>query len=308
MWDIFTRQYICVKYSHILYNKNMNIQAENLIKEKLLSALRLVLRPLVRLCLAQGVNYKVLMETLKITFVQVAEEEFNLDDRQQTDSRISFLTGLHRKDVHRIRNQSDAIKPQSTLVTLGSRLVGLWISAPAFIDDNGEPKALPRLTGSTSEVSFDDLVATVSKDIRARSILDEWIRVGVVHVDDNDYVRLNIEAFIPRDDFEGKLFFFQKNLHDHASANVHNMMNVTPPMFERCVYYNGFTFDGINELKKTAEQHAMLALKAVNAKAIELQTLSNKIPEANQRFTYGIYFYHTKENKDDISDDVQSSV
>ena len=74
MWDIFTRQYICVKYSHILYNKNMNIKAESLIKEKLLSALRLVLRPLVRLCLAQGVNYKVLMETLKITFVQVAEE------------------------------------------------------------------------------------------------------------------------------------------------------------------------------------------------------------------------------------------
>ena len=81
-----------------------------------------------------------------------------------------------------------------------------------------------------------------------------------------------------------------------------------PPMFERCVYYDGLTVDAINELKKLAEQRAMLALKAVNAKAIELQTLSNNVTEANQQFTYGIYFYHTEENKDDTSADVQSSV
>ena len=308
MWDIFTRQYICVKYSHIRYNKHMNIQAENLIKEKMLSALRLVLKPLVRLCLARGINYKMLLETVKIIFVQVAEEEFKLAQRQQTDSRISFLTGLHRKDVHRIRIESDTIEPPSLLVTLGSRLVGLWISDPDFVDINGEPKALPRLASMASKVSFDDLVAKVSKDIRARPVLDEWLRAGVVNVDDNDCVRLNAEAFIPSEDFEGKLFFFEKNLHDHAAASTHNMMNVMPPMFERCVYYDGLTVDAINELKKLAEQRAMLALKAVNAKAIELQTLSNNVTEANQQFTYGIYFYHTEENKDDTSADVQSSV
>lgn len=308
MWDIFTRQYICVKYSHILYNANMNIKDENLIKEKMLSALRMVLKPLVRLCLAKGINYKMLQETIKTIFVQVAEEEFKLDVRQQTDSRISFLTGLHRKDVHRIRTLSDDIKPPSLMVTLGSRLVGLWVSDPNFTEATGEPKALPRLASTSNNISFDDLVAKVSKDIRARPVLDEWLRAGVVNVDDHDYVRLNVDAFIPSEDFEGKLFFFEQNLHDHAAASAHNMMSVTPPMFERCVYYDGLTDTAINELKKLAEQRAMLALKAVNAKAIELQTLSNNSPKANQRFTYGIYFYHTEENKDDTSTDVQSSV
>ena len=286
----------------------MNMHAENLIKEKILSALRIVLKPFVRFCLAKGINYKMLLETLKIIFVQVAEEEFKLAERQQTDSRISFLTGLHRKDVHRIRTFSDDIKPPSLMVTLGSRLVGVWVSDPDFTDEHAEPKALPRLASMSSDVCFDDLVAKGSKDIRARPVLDEWLRAGVVSIDDNDYVRLNVEAFIPSEDFEGKLFFFEQNLHDHAAASAHNMINLAPPMFERCVYYDGLTLSAINELKKLAEQRAMLALKAVNAKAIELQTLSNNAPEANQRFTYGIYFYHTEENKDNASTDVQSSI
>jgi hypothetical protein len=274
--------------------KNADVSADNPIKEKVLSALQRVMKPLVRLALAQGINYQMLLETLKLVFVQVAEEDFKLSQRDQTDSRISLLTGLHRKDVHRLRDQPDNTQITS-LVTLGSQLVGLWISDPDFVNTEGKPKPLARLASVGGDVSFDRLVARVSKDIRARPVLDEWLRVGVAYLDDKDCVCLNNEAFVPSEGFEEKLFFFQQNIHDHAAATTHNLMNLTPPMLERCVYYDDLTLDAINELKVLAENQGMTALKAVNARAIELQAESENNVDANQRFTYALYFYHVEE-------------
>ena len=277
--------------------ENENIISENPVKQRVLTALQRVLKPLVKLALAQGVNYQMLLETLKVVFVQVAEEDFKLAQREQTDSRISLLTGLHRKDVHRLRDQPDSSQNLSSHVTLGSQLVGLWISDNNFSDAEGKPKDLPRLASVGGDLSFERLVARISKDIRARSILDEWVRVGVVHINENDCVCLNTEAFVPREDFESKLFFFQQNIHDHIASTTHNLMNITPPMLERCVYYDGLTMEAINELKAMGESQGMIALKAVNARAIELQATSLNAADANQRFTFALYFYHAKEKQ-----------
>jgi len=272
------------------------ITTSNSVQQRMLTALQRVLKPLIKLALTQGVNYPMVLETLKTVFVQVAEKDFKLEKREQTDSRISLLTGLHRKDVHRLRDQPQNIQNQSLLATLGSQLVGLWISDADFVNSNGKPKPLPRLASVGGAISFDRLVARVSKDIRARPVLDEWLRVGVVHIDENDCVCLNTEAFVPNVGFEEKLYFFQQNIHDHVAATAHNLMNITPPMLERCVYYDGLTSDAIQELKVLAENQGMIALKAVNKRAIELQSSPEMYAGADQRFTFALYFYHAKED------------
>ena len=71
--------------------------------------LRKMLRPLVRLMLSQGINYTMILEDLKCVFVSVVEEEFKIDGKQQTDSRITLLTGVHRKDVQRICVQNNQV-------------------------------------------------------------------------------------------------------------------------------------------------------------------------------------------------------
>ena len=276
---------------------NYEMTTSNSVQQRMLTALQRVLKPLIRLALAQGVNYPMLLETLKTVFVQVAEEDFKLEKREQTDSRISLLTGLHRKDVHRLRSQPNNIQNQSALATLGSQLVGLWVSDPGFIDHDGNPKPLPRLASIGGDLSFERLVARVSKDIRARPVLDEWLRVGVVYMDDNDCVCLSTDAFVPSAGFDEKLYFFQQNIHDHAAATAHNLMNITPPMLERCVYYDALTPAAISELKVLAETQGMAALKTVNKRAIELQTESADASGADQRFTFALYFYHAKEDQ-----------
>lgn len=273
-------------------------KSNNTAQQRVHTAMHRVLKPLIKLALAQGVNFTMLLETLKSVFVQVAEEEFKLANREQTDSRISLLTGIHRKDVHRLRNEPKTTATQSNSATLGSQLVGLWISHADFIDADGKPKPLPRLASAGGDISFERLMARVSKDIRARPVLDEWLRVGVVNIDENDCVCLNTEAFIPTAGFDEKLYFFQQNIHDHIAATTHNLMNQTPPMLERCVYYDNLAHEEIQELKALAEDQGMIALKAVNKRALELQANPKDLTLANQRFTFALYFYHAKEDSE----------
>jgi len=266
------------------------------------NTLRKVLRPLVRLMLSQGINYTMVLEDLKRVFVSVAEEEFQIEGKLQTNSRITLLTGVHRKDVQRIRDEQNAA-PEPPY-SLGAQIFGLWLGNKKYLDESGQPLPLPRLA-SKGAVSFESLVASISKDFRARPVLDEWLRLGFVSLDYNDYVRLNVQAFIPNQDLEYKLSFLAMNVHDHMSAAVSNLSSQNEPMLERCVYYDGLTAENVEQLHDLARQNGMNTIKALNRRAAELKTAqsaSDKVArresdKANQRMNFGVYFYHTDDNQ-----------
>ncbi|MBK6957128.1 MAG: hypothetical protein IPH22_00890 [Nitrosomonas sp.] len=74
----------------------------------LVNALRWVLRPLIKLMLAKGITYPFLSEMLKDLFVDIAENEFKIGKKPLTDSHLSLLTGIHRKDIKRLRHGPDS--------------------------------------------------------------------------------------------------------------------------------------------------------------------------------------------------------
>ncbi|BCX68755.1 DUF6502 family protein [Pseudomonas izuensis] len=257
----------------------------------LLKALRHVMRPLVRLMLRKGVTYLVFADLLKEVFVEVADREFRLDDKAPTDSRISLLTGVHRKDVRRLRNTSDPIS--STLpenITFGAQLVNAWTNAP-FCDNAGQPLPLPRLASVGGDRSFDALVAKVSTDIRARVVLDEWLRLGVVRLDEQECVHLEVQAFVPQKGFDEKTAYLGHNLHDHACAAVHNLTSEGPAFFERSVHYDALAPMSVEVLREAVASEGMQALLSFNRLAAELEFKDLPSPEPRQRITVGLYFY-----------------
>ena len=261
-----------------------------------IQAIRGILRPLVRFMLSQGLTYTILIDLLKSIYVEVALKEFKLERKRQTDSRISLLTGVHRKDVKRLTDMLEVDTPPPENVTLGGQLVAKWIAQRPYINNQGHPIPLARSVKDGGEKSFEALVASVSKDIRSRAILDEWLRLGVVHIDHNDCVCLDIEAFIPKQGFTEKAYYFQHNLHDHIAASVHNMLEIGPPYVERSVYYDTLTKASAAELVTLGEALGMQALQTVNRRALILEQKDAGHPDANQRINFGIYFYHTKQN------------
>lgn len=259
--------------------------------QSLIKALRWQLRPLVKLLIKSGLTYPLFAELLKELFIDVADQNFKLQGKEQTDSRINFLTGIHRKDVKRLRAQeSDDSFPEAA--TLGALLVAKWIGDDQFLDHQQQPLPLPRLIKQGGDQSFEALVISVNKDIRSRAVLDEWLHLGVVTIDKEDRVCLNKDAFIPEQGYDEKAWFFGENLHDHLAAATHNMLSEQPPFLERAVFYDKLSDNSINELKSLTEQSGMRLLRKINRRALELQTEDKtSTPDNNQRMRFGIFFY-----------------
>lgn len=250
------------------------------------------MQPLVRLMLRKGVTYTFFADMLKGIFVEVADKEFRLDDNPPSDSRICLITGVHRKDVRRLRGApQDPGEQLPETISLGAHLVSTWLSKPPFCIHPGTAAPLPRLASAGGECSFDALVAHVSKDIRARVVLDERQRLGIARIDEHDQVHLETSAFVPQKGFDEKAAYFGHNVHDHACAAVHNLTADGPAFFERSVHYDALSPASIERLREAVAADGMQALIAFNALASELEAIDASTGDPRQRMTIGLYFY-----------------
>lgn len=268
----------------------------------LVLAVSRLLRPLVRVLIAQGFTFPALSRLLKEVYVDVAEAEFALEDKPQTDSRINLLTGIHRKDIRTLRQRQRTQQQASPVVSRNAHMIALWTGAPDYLDERGRPRPLPRLKATDGGPSFETLVDSVSKDIRARAVLDEWLRLDLVRLDEQDQVHLNSEAFVPREDFADLAFYFGRNLRDHIAAGGHNLLGGEPPMLERAVYYDGLTLESVRELSDFAREAGSEALLEVNRKAFELAERDKQAAVAEQRMTFGVFFFSGEETGDEDGD------
>ena len=265
-------------------------------------ALRTLLRPLVRLLLEHQITYPALPRLLKEVYVEVADRDFRLATKRQTDSRVSLLTGVHRKEVSRLRAEppDQAAPPQS--LALGSAILSRWVGVADYHGPDGRPRPLARQAAPGVAVSFEGLVEEVSKDIRARAVLDEWVRLGIASVDDEDRVVLHQEAFVADQGFEEKVWFFGRNLRDHIAAGVHNLGGQGPSLLDRSVYYADLSRESREHLEAMARELGMDALRQVNQAALELQQRDRAQGDpADHRINFGVYFHADPEDGSDGS-------
>jgi len=268
----------------------------------LLKAARRLLRPLVRMMMRNGLTFPILAEALRRLFVDVAVNDILTDPKARTDSRISLLTGVHRKELKRLRDLPADATHAPDVVTLASEIVARWVGSAPFIGPNGQPRPLHRAHQEAPHgaPSFDTLVALVTSDVRPRAVLDDLLGHGIVSVDAADRVQLNQQAFIPRPGGDEQLFYFARNLHDHAAAAVANISaGAAPPFLDRSVHYDRLTPAQATALQECAREAAMRALLEVNRRAIELTESETACgPGLHRRVNFGLYVY----NEDDKPD------
>jgi len=273
----------------LLSNKfNLDIVPTSQISPALLAALHRLLSPVARLMLARGITLPMAVELLKRVFVDVAERDFRLGEKTATDSRISLLTGVHRKDVRRLRALPGVEDELPEKVSLGAQLVAAWTTRPEWQDGQGRPRPLPRLASNGGDCSFESLVASVSRDIRPRSVLDEWIRLGVVAVNAADEVELQEQAFIPRHGEAEKLAYYGLNLGDHIAAATDNVLEIGKPWFERSVHHQGLSAGEVDALREKAAALGMSLLQDLHQQA---SRPDGDGQAKDRRFTCGVYFY-----------------
>ena len=273
-------------------------------------ALKRLLRPLIKALIAKGVTAPALYAMLKEIYVEVAREQFRLDGEPPTDSRVSVLTGVHRKDVRALRDRVDrGESPLERRVTVMATVVGRWLADPQTTTSDGRPKALPRQgagkaggkTGSKrgAGVSFDALVESVSTDVRPRTVLDELLRKGIVALDDKEEtVSLRGDALLTREGGDERVHFFAHNIGDHIAAAAENILTEEgpAPFLERAVFYNNLRGESVDAVETRARELAGDALTELNRLGFARQRADARDKAAaDQRFRFGVFFYREDE-------------
>lgn len=268
--------------------------------DRLNAPLARLLRPLVRLCIRSGMTFPALAQLLRELFVNVAEHDFVLDGKEQTDSRVSLLTGIHRKEVARLRGAGAPVNETPAALSRTSAIIARWVAAPEFTSAKGDPLPLPR-TASGDAPSFELLVASVTKDVRSRAVLDEWLDRNLVTINSDGEIALVDAAFVPTGDDDRKWHYLGRNLHDHIAAAVENVSVTKPRFLERAVHYDGLSPKLAKRLEERSRELAMDALKIANREANRAVA---KDQGGDSRWNFGVYVYceDVEDARDDASE------
>ena len=256
-----------------------------------------MLAPLVRLLVASGVTYPQFTAALKTSFLRAAHAELESGSKKVTDSAISLLSGIHRKDVRALT--SDGLLRAGGLdrmQSLPDEIFMRWNNDPNYLDVDGMPKVLPMRGRTPDESSFEQLAQSISRDFHPRSILDELVRLGLAEVQ-AETVRLRASSFVPREDFAKTLGYVRTNVADHLAAAAVNLRAVKQgapgPFLEQSIYADELTAESVMELQRLSRRIWESALRRMFALANERARIDEQGSPGSQamRMRFGTFFY-----------------
>jgi len=235
-------------------------------EDALASALRRLLRPVVRQLLSWGASYSLFDSVARSVFVEVAEDEFALPRKRLTDSRVSLVTGLHRKEVARLRREPRRERAEKPLETsIVTRVIGRWMARAPYATRDGRSRPLPYDQRRAGEASFSSLVAEVGFDGRVRSVLDEMVRIGAAHWREDGMVELKQEAHLPAADLDAQLALLGSEPAELFHTIAHNIERPTEAWLQRKVVYDRVGRDALPALRVALRGEAENLLRHANA-------------------------------------------
>jgi len=272
------------------------------IKLTLLRAYQVLLGPLIRILLRQGISYAEFSEIAKAVYVEVALKDFKVAGRKATRTRVAVMTGLTRKEVKRVIDEAvkDRYEPKSKFSRLGRVLVG-WHTDTDFTGPYGLPLELQYETNNPGELTFAELVKRHSGDMSPRSILDELIRVGAVRETDAGWYRVLRREYITdaqgRDTFE-RTGFIVRNF---VNTVDFNMTKSAPGKgrFERHVFpADGLRAEDMPKFDAFLRERCQTLLEELDNWLAKLPIPDAKKGERVMHTGVGVYHYMTNEDDD----------
>jgi hypothetical protein len=264
----------------------------------ILLALARLLRPIVRMLLRNKVSYKTFEETARQVFVEVADQHFAVPGRKQTNSRISVVTGLSRKEVLRIKRLAPLEdRDLADQFHRAARVVSAWTTEPDFMDAQENPISLP-FDGPMN--SFAALVERYSGDVPARAMLDELISAGVVAMNEQRHVTLKRRSYVPSGDDTQMLKILGTDVGDLANTIVHNFdATTTQSRFQLKVAYDNLPEECLATFHQQVSERGHDVLVEFD-KYLRLQdrdTNPSVKGRGRMRAGVGIYYFQEKQEE-----------
>lgn len=166
-------------------------------EQPILRACRRWLRPVARWLLGAGVTWKEFADLSREVFVDTATEEFGLRGRPTNVSRVALLTGLARRDVRRIRAESEAraVDDIEEPLNHATRVLSGWHLDADYLEQDGRPRVLP---ANGPAPSFESLLRRYAGDIPTTALVKELVRSGSIEKLPGGQYRVLRRYYMPR--------------------------------------------------------------------------------------------------------------
>jgi len=268
------------------------------VQEHLRLALRMMLKPLVRLLISQGVSHADFSEAVKDVYVEMAIRHFD-DAERVNQSRVAILTGLTRKEVKNVIDRAMTTVSHGKNFSRPSRVLVGWHSDPKYTGPYGVPLEVPYESNARDEPSFKELVRSYSGDMAPLQMLKELIRVGaVVQLENGNYkvLRRNFEPERLSPELLERFGDVAHNFFSTAAANIEKTEQGAG-FFERVVYAEEpITREMIVQFDEYVKTRGQEFLEELDNWFVRKQ---EEIDTRNPRFDTGFGMFHYVESKED---------
>ncbi|MDJ0750996.1 MAG: DUF6502 family protein [Woeseiaceae bacterium] len=268
------------------------------LKQQVLNAFLLVLRPITRILLRYGIGYREFVEVAKTAYVDVASSDYGLRGRPTNISRVAVMTGLTRKEVKRLR---DKIASGDTTISVKTTpLVDVlhhWHAQPEYTDSNGKPAKLPF---AGEKVSFSSLVKAFGGDVPAGAMRTELKRVGAVEEDSDGNLVAVTRVLIPEADHDNLITTLVHGAYAVLSNIAHNTNpeNVDSKWASRIAHTTNLQKSDSGQLRRIARDRISDFAEAVDDLFIAYEALHNgEGDDKGAPVAVGV-FYFEEQDKD----------
>lgn len=260
--------------------------------------LRALLHRVVRIAIGAGMPYQAFAKLVREAYFDVATTYEPVKGRPNSDSRVSLLTGLPRRDVRAMRERSDApLVPQPGIERL---VMDAWTSSLDLIDEQGRLLPLPRTVRQGGSRSFEALVERFSTDIRPRSLLDEWLRKGHVVLDEQDRVVMTSRTIRDLEGANGAGLLITEMCADlyNGFERVYQLRRTSPGYYFLVNYGHGLSEESAQLICATAQREMGEVGSRLNRLLVERETLDARRDDARLRVSMGFMTFRANGDED----------
>lgn len=271
------------------------------VKEHLRLAVRMMLKPLVKLLISQGVSHGDFAEAAKDVYVEVAIRHFE-KSKKVNQSKIAILAGLTRKEVKNVIDRAMSSEPYNKNHSRPSRVLAGWHSDPRYIGPYGVPLEVPYDSVGTDGPSFTALVKTYSGDMAPRPMLKELVRVGAVVELENKTlkaVRRDFEAEALSPELVERLGKVGHYFFSTTAANIEKKEQGSGNFDRRVYTEDGLTAESIREFDTYMKRRGQEFLEELDNWFVSKEKSDKGKPD---RKGTGICLVHYVVNKEDEKD------
>ena len=217
-------------------------------KQNLIDAVSVMMKPLVKLLINNGVTHSDLSDVLKDVYVDSVIRHSD-DTGRINQSQIAIRTGLTRKEVRKVidRAMNDGVekRPQSR----PEKVLSGWHNDPAFTGPYGVPLELP-FEASEGGKSFSQLVRIYGADMSPKATLEELQRGGSVTLVNGmiKAVRRDLQPAALSPELISRLGEIGYKFFSTAAANIEKLSPLGGTLFDRWVYAENGCSENVIEM------------------------------------------------------------